>query len=49
MDIGEQMENSTEDDKNSPYYDLIQEYAMLQYNDMTDYKNRVEDFFELKE
>lgn len=37
------------DDKNSPYYDLIQEYAMLQYNDMTDYKNRVEDFFELKE
>ena len=32
------------DDKNSPYYDLIQEYAMLQYNDMTDYKNRVEDF-----
>ena len=37
------------DDKNSPYYDLIQEYAMLQYNDMTDYKNRVEDFFELKQ
>lgn len=37
------------DDKNSPYYDLIQQYAMLQYNDMTDYKNRVEDFFELKQ
>ena len=37
------------DDKNSPYYDLIQEYAILQYNDMTDYKNRVEDFFELKQ
>lgn len=37
------------DDKNSPYYDLIQEYAMLQYNDMTDYENRVEDFFELKQ
>ena len=37
------------DDKNSPYYDLIQEYAMLQYNDLTDYKNRVEDFFELKQ
>ena len=37
------------DDKNSSYYDLIQEYAMLQYNDMTDYKNRVEDFFELKQ
>lgn len=37
------------DDKNSPYYDLIQEYAMLQYNDMMDYKNRVEDFFELKQ
>lgn len=37
------------DDKNSPYYDLIQEYAMLQYNDMTDYKNRVEDFFELNQ
>ena len=37
------------DDKNSPYYDLIQEYAMLQYNDMTDYKNRAEDFFELKQ
>lgn len=37
------------DDMNSPYYDLIQEYAMLQYNDMTDYKNRVEDFFELKQ
>ena len=37
------------DDKNSPYYDLIQEYAILQYNDLTDYKNRVEDFFELKQ
>lgn len=37
------------DDMNSPYYDLIQEYAMLQYNDMMDYKNRVEDFFELKQ
>lgn len=37
------------DDKTSPYYDLMQEYAMLQYNDLTDYKNRVEDFFELKQ
>ena len=37
------------DDKKSPYYDLIQEYAILQYNDLTDYKNRVEDFFELKQ
>lgn len=37
------------DDKTSPYYDLMQEYAILQYNDLTDYKNRAEDFFELKQ
>lgn len=37
------------EDETSPYYDLIQEYAILQYNDLTDYKNRVEDFFELKQ
>ena len=37
------------EDKTSPYYELLQEYAMLQYNDLTDYKNRVEDFFELKQ
>lgn len=36
------------EDKNSPYYELLQEYAILQYNDLSDYKNRVEEFFELK-
>lgn len=36
------------EDKNSPYYELLQEYAILQYNDLSDYKNRAEEFFELK-
>lgn len=36
------------EDKNSPYYKLLQEYAILQYNDLSDYKNRAEEFFELK-
>ena len=36
------------DDKKSPYYELLQEYAILQYNDLSDYKNRAEEFFELK-
>ncbi|WP_253288598.1 LTA synthase family protein [Blautia sp. MSJ-19] len=36
------------DDKTSPYYEWIKDYAILQYNDLTDYKNRAEDFFELK-
>lgn len=37
------------EDKTSPYYELLQEYAILQYNDLTDYKNRVDDFFDLKQ
>ena len=37
------------EDKNSPYYELLQEYAILQYNDLSDYKNRAEEFFELKQ
>lgn len=36
------------EDKTSPYYELLQEYAILQYNDLSDYKNRAEEFFELK-
>ena len=36
-------------DKNSPYYEILQEYAILQYNDLMDPKNRVEGFFELEE
>lgn len=36
------------EDKKSPYYELLQEYAILQYNDLSDYKNRAEEFFELK-
>ena len=37
------------EDKTSPYYELLQEYAILQYNDLSDYKNRAEEFFELKQ
>ena len=37
------------EDKKSPYYELLQEYAILQYNDLSDYKNRAEEFFELKQ
>lgn len=36
-------------DESSPYYELLQEYAILQYNDLMDPKHRVEDFFELAE
>ena len=35
-------------DEDSPYYDRIMEYAILQYNCLFDGKNRVEDFFELR-
>jgi len=33
------------DDETSPYYDLIYEYKVLQYNNMFDMKNRVDSFF----
>lgn len=36
-------------DEDSPYYDLINEYATLQYNDLIDHKHRQDDFFNLKE
>lgn len=36
------------DDKNSPYYDIIQEYRIIQYNMMFDTKNRVNSFFEVQ-
>lgn len=35
------------DDTTSPYYQLLQEYAVLQYNNLMDSKNRVQDFFYL--
>lgn len=35
------------EDKNSPYYDIINEYRILQYNMLFDTKNRVNSFFEL--
>ena len=35
-------------DKNSPYYDIINEYRILQYNMLFDTKNRVNSFFELR-
>lgn len=35
------------DDKKSPYYDIIQEYRIIQYNMMFDSKNRVNSFFEV--
>lgn len=34
------------EDTTSPYYDLIHEYQILQYNNLVDTKNRVENFFE---
>lgn len=36
------------EDKNFPYQDLLNEYHILQYNNLFDTKNRVEDFFTLK-
>lgn len=35
-------------DKKSPYYDIVRKYAILQYNNVIDTKNRVDDFFNLK-
>ncbi len=37
------------EDKNSPYYDIIQEYRIMQYNMMFDTRNRDDDFFYVKE
>lgn len=37
------------DDETSPYYELLQEYAILQYNDLSDNKNRLDEFFELQQ
>lgn len=36
------------DNKKSPYYDIIQEYRIIQYNMMFDVKNRVNSFFEVQ-
>ena len=35
-------------DKKSPYYDIVRKYAILQYNNVIDTKNRIDDFFNLK-
>lgn len=35
-------------DKKSPYYDIILQYNILEYNNIFDVKNRVNSFFEIK-
>ncbi|MFQ9516121.1 MAG: sulfatase-like hydrolase/transferase [Eubacterium sp.] len=35
-------------DKDSPYYDILLQYNILEYNNMFDVKNRVDSFFEVK-
>lgn len=35
------------EDENSPYRDLLNEYHILQYNNVIDYKNRIDGFFTL--
>ncbi|MBR2256186.1 MAG: sulfatase-like hydrolase/transferase [Blautia sp.] len=35
------------DDENSPYYEKVKEYAILQYNNLFDKGNRLEGFFDL--
>ena len=35
-------------DETSPYYSLLQDYSILQYNDLVDTKNRDNDFFNLQ-
>lgn len=37
------------DEKKSPYYDLINKYRIVQYNNVHDVKNRVDEMFYLKE
>jgi len=32
-------------DTDSPYYDLVEKYNIMQYNNMFDKNNRIEDFF----
>ena len=34
------------DDQNSPYYDIVHQYHILEYNNLIDRKNRIENFFE---
>lgn len=36
-------------DEKSQYSDLIKEYQMIQYNNLFDYKNRIEEFYHLAE
>lgn len=36
------------DDKSSPYYEVVNEYRLIQYNYLFGKKNRVDSFFELK-
>ena len=37
------------DDKKSPYYDLIHEYNLLEYNNLFGKDNQQKEFFYLKE
>ena len=37
------------EDETSPYYDKLEEYRILQYNNLMDTKNTVKDFFYLGE
>lgn len=34
-------------DKKSPYYDILNEYHILEYNNLFDSKNRIDNFFEI--
>ena len=35
-------------DKDSPYYEKVHEYSILQYNNLMDSKHRISGFFELE-
>lgn len=46
--IGENGQFYENDDKESPYYEILWQYNILQYNNLFDVKNRVDSFFEVK-
>ena len=46
--IGENGQFYDNDDKESPYYDILLQYNILEYNNLFDVKNRVDSFFEVK-
>lgn len=46
--IGENGQFYENDDKESPYYEILLQYNILQYNNLFDVKNRVDSFFEVK-